>query len=38
MAKMVADVMSKKTICVFGNEKKLEDNKKLFHKLVKVKQ
>jgi Zn-dependent M16 (insulinase) family peptidase len=38
MAKMVADIMSKKTICVFGNEKKLEENKKLFDKLVKVKQ
>lgn len=35
-AKMIKDVMSKGYICVYGNEKKLEENKTLFKKLVKV--
>ena len=36
MGKTVRDIMAQNTICVFGNEKKLEENKLLFQKLTKV--
>jgi Zn-dependent M16 (insulinase) family peptidase len=36
MANLIADVLKKNTYCVYGNEKKLSDNKKLFNRLVKV--
>lgn len=36
MAGMVKDMMTQNTICVFGNEKMLKENKRFFQKLVKV--
>jgi len=35
-AKMIAEMLAKSNFCVFGNEKKLEENKKLFNKLIKT--
>jgi Zn-dependent M16 (insulinase) family peptidase len=36
MWKLIADILKKNIICVYGNEKKLEEGKSLFTKLVKV--
>jgi Zn-dependent M16 (insulinase) family peptidase len=36
MWKLIADILDKKIICVYGNEKILEDSKHLFTELVKV--
>ena len=36
MAGMLSDILKGNTLCVYGNEKALEDNKQLFDKLVPV--
>jgi Zn-dependent M16 (insulinase) family peptidase len=36
MWKLIADILAKNVICVYGNEKTLEDSKQLFTRLVKV--
>jgi Zn-dependent M16 (insulinase) family peptidase len=36
MAEMVKDMMNQNIICVYGNEKRLQENKRLFQKLVKA--
>ncbi len=36
MAEMVAEVLKKNVLCVFGNEKTLTDNKEIFDDLIKV--
>ena len=35
-AKMVEDILKNAAICVYGNEKVLQDNKGLFGSLIKV--
>ncbi len=34
MQKMVADILAQKTLCVYGNEEKIKENKTLFKELV----
>lgn len=36
MSKMVADILSQETICVYGNDEKLKENAALFGELVKL--
>lgn len=36
MEKMVADILAKNVICVYGNDKKIEENKALFKSVVKI--
>lgn len=36
MSKLVSDILAQKAYCVYGNESKIEENKDLFGKLVKL--
>ncbi len=36
LARMIKDILSHSVLCVYGNEKILQENKKLFERLVKV--
>jgi hypothetical protein len=36
MKKMIADILAKNILCVYGNEKRLEKAGNLFDKLIKV--